>query len=141
MAKNGQWDPETRSFYSQQDLKEQMYFENLQLITQAQQSEQFIDPNHQRVLNGRAMDDETAETNLHNKNDQNGETNEVVKEGQAQEDTSTITDDTGSTRTSKAKRFAGEARKEITLQLQQQKKKHIEEIEQHKKIVLDKKQH
>ena len=133
MAKNGQWDPETRSFYSQQDLKEQLYFENLQLITEAQQSEQFIDPNHQRVMNGRAMDDETAETNLHNKEDQNKGTNEGAADGQVQEDTSTITDDTGSTRTSKAKRFADEARKEITLQLQQQKKKHIEEIELHKR--------
>ena len=57
-----------------------MYFENLQLITKAQQSDQFIDPNHQRVMNGRAMDDDTAETNLHNKKDQNEETNEGAKE-------------------------------------------------------------
>ena len=130
-AKNGQWEPDTRTFLSHQDIKEQMYFENLQLITQATPSQQFIDPNHQRALQTGNNDADTVETNLHRKDAHegtSGDNREMANNGEA----STLTDDTGSTRTSKAKKFAEEARKEMMIQLNQQKKRHEKEINKHK---------
>ena len=82
---------------SQQDLKEQVYFENLQMITQVQHSQQFNDPNHQRLLlNGRAMDNETIEMDLHDNADQDvtvAEAEEVV-DGNDPQDTSMLTGET-----------------------------------------------
>ena len=128
-ARNGQWNPDTRIFLSQQDIKEQVYFDNLKLLTQAKQAQEFIDPNHKRAMMGGGMDDDTAETNLHILAN---ETERTTPNNNADE-TSTLTGDTGSTATSKAKRFADEARREIIAQLQQQKANHTDEIKKHKK--------
>ena len=98
--------------WSQQDLKEQVYFENLQMITQVQHLQQFNDPNHQiLLLNGRAMDNETIEMNLRDNADQDvtvaeAEAEEVVDENDPQ-DTSMLTGETWLTRTSKANIIAG----------------------------------
>ena len=91
-AKNGQWNSETRIFLSHQDIKEQVYFDNLKLLTQATQAQDFIDPNHKHAMMGGGMDDDTAETNLH------GTANNTAAENTNNnniDDTSTLADDMG----------------------------------------------
>ena len=108
-----------------------MYFENLQLLTQTKQAQEFIDPNRKPAMMGGAMDNKTAETNLHGTGKEAAL--EDLMNDDDPEDGSTLTGGIGSTRTSKAKQFTEEARKEIILQLQQQKVAHSEEIEKYKK--------
>ena len=105
-AQNGEWNNENRTFLSPQDKREKVQFENLELVTQATTQPTFISADHQRAMTGEAPnDDATNATNLH-KNTKEGEN----------DDTSTLTENTGSTRTSKAKAIAAEQVKEIALQ-------------------------
>ena len=161
-ARNGTWDYELRSFKTDRDIKEEIFFENLQLLTQSkeqlqtQQKEQYIDPDHQRMLTGKGMDNDSICTNLHQKdnNNQNQEETEVeIMETESQNDqaqtekeketsqstTSSITSiNTGSTKSSKAKRYADVARKEMTHQMILKQREHEEEMrkrdEQYKKM-------
>ena len=113
-VKNGKWDPETRIFLSNQYMKEQMYFENLQLIMQATQSQQSIDPNYQWALQVQTTDADIVEANLHGSTDLDVKIVEAGQNGN-NGDASTPTEDTGSTRTSKVKKFAEEAKREMII--------------------------
>ena len=117
-AMKGQWDKETRVFLSQQDLRESVQFENLELLTQATTQTKYISADHQRLLMGAKLDDASDITDLRN-------TTETMND-----DPSALTTNTGSTRTSKAKAIAEQQVKEISRQYIQQQtedKKRIEE--------------
>ena len=132
-AMNGEWQFERRTFLSPQDLKEKVQFENLQLVAQATMQPTFISPDHQRAMTGEApRDDDTNATDLHN----NGTT--------INDDTSALTDNTGSTRTSKAQAIAAKQVKEIAKQylLKQSEDKGMitkqqEQLEQQRKEMLE----
>ena len=148
-ALNGQWDFSQRSFKTQQDIKEEMFFENLQLLTQSNtspdQPAQYIDPEHQRMMTGKGIDNDTTCTNLHQKQTKatNNDVMEVDMESTTNEDnadkqhnhatnqstTSSLTSiNTGSTKTSKAQRFAEETRKEMTHQMMLKQREHEQEM-------------
>ena len=126
-AQQGQWTSATRTFLSPQDLREQVQFENLQMVADAElPTAQFISADHERAMTGIAPNDNaTTTTNL------NAPT-PAKPTAAAPDDTSELTDNTGSTRTSKAKQIAAKQVKAIAQQyLQQQNvdKNKIEEQE------------
>ena len=131
-ALNGEWNCEQRSFLSPQDLKEKVQFENLQLVTQATNQNTFISPDHQRAMMGEGPNDEdTNATNLHNN-------------AAPVDDDSTLTNDTGSTRTSKAKAIADKQVKAIAKQYllkqtedKEKMDKQQEQLEQQKKEMIE----
>ena len=117
-ASNGQWTYATRSFLSQQDLKEKVQFENLEMLTTATQQTSYISADHQRMMMGEALEEASNITDLRNNQETQGD------------ETSELTTNTGSTRTSKAKAIAEKQVKEISrqyVQQQQEDKKRIKD--------------
>ena len=118
-AKNGSWNSSTRTFLSQEEITELQLIENLDIITNAHivTTAKYIDPAHQRMMTGQNPDDISDTTDLHNNKD----------------DTSSITNNTGSTTTSKAQKFATSVRKEMLREIHLQRMKseqRIYELEQ-----------
>ena len=118
-AKNGSWNSSTRTFLSQEEITELQLIENLDIITNAHivTTAKYIDPAHQRMMTGQNPDDISDTTDLHNNKD----------------DTSSITNNTGSTTTSKAQKLATSVRKEMMREIHLQRMKseqRIYELEQ-----------
>ena len=120
-AKNGTWDSTTRTFYSKEETAEMELFENLQILTNATTVEvpQYIDPDHHRMMTGQTLDEMSEQTNLHVQADDN----------------SSLTPNTGSTHTSKAKKYADSVRKEMIKEMQLQKKESDKEIERLRRLI------
>ena len=117
-ANNGKWDKNTRVFLSQQDLRENVQFENLELLTQAAPQTQYINADHQRLMMGAKLDDASDITDLRNLTDA------------PSAEPSALTMNTGSTRTSKAKVIAEKQIKEISRQYVQQQKEDRQRIQE-----------
>ena len=160
-ALNGNWNYETRIFRSKRDMKEEVFLENLQLLTQSNNEQHetnnkqvvYIDPDHQRMMSGKAIDNDSICTNLHqqdketenvnkqqnqqqpmetdeqNDNYDNNENNDAYHKNKEATSINTSTSsltsvNTGSTKSSKAKRYAEEATKEITHQMLLKQQEH-----------------
>ena len=113
-AKNGTWDLSTRTFLTKAETMELELFENLQAFTNATTVTipTYIDPNHHRMMMGHTEEETSMNTNLH-----------------AQDEGSSLTTNTGSTRTSKAQKYADGVRKEMIKEMQYQRENNAKEIE------------
>ena len=117
-AKNGTWDFPSRSFLDKDETVEREVIEQLQVITSATKVEvpKYIDPDHQRMMTQQDNDEDTTHTDLH-----------------AHEEDSSLSENTGSTTTSKAQRYADEVREAMIREIQLQraiKDKEIERLHQ-----------
>ena len=120
-AKNGDWNPTTRTFTSQQDKIERLQFENLEMLAQTSVAPSYIDRNHQRAMTGLQPTDESTIGTCNSAS--------IIR------DDDSLSNMTGSTNTSKVKvaeaRVAAEVAKQYVSKLQSSE----EEIQRLKKLL------
>ena len=121
-AKNGTWDLSTRTFLTKAETMELELFENLQAFTNATTVTipTYIDPDHHRMMMGQTEEETSMNTNLH-----------------AQDEGSSLTTNTGSTRTSKAQKYADGVRKAMIKEMQYQRENNAKEIERLHQLLKD----